>query len=58
MGKRIDGLDEKIIASAKAEFLREGYLGASLRQIAQGAGVSTASILTMKAIFRRLSQNW
>ncbi len=44
MGKRIDGLDEKIIASAKAEFLREGYLGASLRQIAQGAGVSTASI--------------
>lgn len=33
MGKGIEGLDEKIIASAKAEFLREGYLGASLRQI-------------------------
>lgn len=44
MGKRIEGLDEKIIASAKTEFLREGYLGASLRQIAQGAGISTASI--------------
>ena len=46
MAKRIEGMDEKIVASAKAEFLRKGYHGASLRKIAQGAGTSTASIYT------------
>ena len=44
MRKGIEGLDEKIITSAKAEFLENGYLGASLRKIAKRAGISTSSI--------------
>lgn len=44
MAKRKKGIDEKIIASAKTEFLREGYFGASLRKIAAGAGTSTGAI--------------
>lgn len=44
MANQIKNLDKKIITSAKVEFLRAGYHGASLRQIALGAGTSTASI--------------
>ncbi len=35
---------DKLIATAKAEFLRCGYQKASLRTIAQAAGVSTGSV--------------
>ena len=44
MANQIKNLDKKIITSAKVEFLRAGYHGASLRQIALGAETSTASI--------------
>lgn len=46
MANRIQCLDKKIIASAKKAFLRDGYVGASLRQIAKDAGTSTSSIYT------------
>lgn len=46
MASRIEGFDEKILACAKEEFLEKGYTDASLRTIAQNAGVSTSTIYT------------
>lgn len=46
MASRIEGFDEKILACAKEEFLGEGYTDASIRTIAQNAGVSTSTIYT------------
>lgn len=46
MASRIEGFDEKILACAKEEFLEKGYANASLRTIAQNAGVSTSTIYT------------
>ena len=43
---RIEGFDEKILACAKEEFLEKGYTDASIRTIAQNAGVSTSTIYT------------
>lgn len=44
MAKQIEGVSERILACAKAEFLDKGYTDASLRAIAAAAGTSTNSI--------------
>ncbi len=44
MTKQIEGVSEKIIACAKAEFLEKGFGEASLRRIAAKAGTTTGSI--------------
>lgn len=44
MAKQIEGVSERILACAKAEFLDKGYTEASLRAIAAAAGTSTNSI--------------
>ena len=46
MAKRTEGFDEAILQHAKQEFLENGYENASLRTIAQNAGVSTSTIYT------------
>ena len=46
MASRVEGFDEKILACAKEEFLEKGYTDASIRTIAQNAGVSTSAIYT------------
>lgn len=46
MASRVEGFDEKILLCAKEEFLEKGYADASLRTIAQNAGVSTSTIYT------------
>lgn len=44
MAKQIEGVSERILACAKAEFLDKGYTDASLRTIAAAADTSTNSI--------------
>lgn len=44
MARQIEGVSERILACAKAEFLDKGYTEASLRVIAAAAGTSTNSI--------------
>lgn len=44
MAKKIEGVYERILESAKKEFLDNGYVDASLRTIASNAGTSTNSI--------------
>lgn len=44
MAKQIEGVYERILESAKAEFLLNGYVDASLRTIASNAETSTNSI--------------
>lgn len=44
MAKQIEGVSERILACAKAEFLEKGYTKASLRTIAAAANTSTNSI--------------
>ena len=44
MAKQIEGVSERILACAKAEFLDKGYTDASLRSIAAAAETSTNSI--------------
>lgn len=44
MAKQIEGVSERILECAKAEFLDKGYTDASLRTIAAAAGTSTNSI--------------
>ena len=44
MAKQIEGVSERILCCAKAEFLDKGYTDASLRVIAAAAGTSTNSI--------------
>ena len=46
MANRIEEFDEKILLCAKDEFLDKGFADASLRTIAQRAGVSTSTIYT------------
>ena len=46
MALRDHSLDEKIIAAARDEFLEKGYMGASLRKIAERAGVTVGAIQT------------
>lgn len=46
MAKQIEGVYEKILHCAKAEFLSKGYNDASLRTIAENANTSTSSIYT------------
>ena len=46
MASRIEEFDEKILLCAKEEFLGKGYTDASIRTIAQNAGVSTSTIYT------------
>lgn len=46
MASRIEGFDEAILYHAKNEFLEKGFEEASLRTIAQNAGVSTSTIYT------------
>lgn len=46
MASRVEGFDEKILLCAKTEFLEKGFADASLRTIAQNAGVSTSTIYT------------
>ena len=44
MAKQLEGVSERILACAKAEFLDKGYTDASLRAIAAAAETSTNSI--------------
>ena len=44
MAKQIEGVSERILTCAKAEFLDKGYTDASLRNIAAAANTSTNSI--------------
>lgn len=44
MAKQIEGVSERILTCAKAEFLDKGYTDASLRAIASAAETSTNSI--------------
>ena len=44
MAKQIEGVAERILSCAKAEFLDKGYTDASLRTIAAAAETSTNSI--------------
>lgn len=44
MAKQIEGVSERILNCAKAEFLDKGYTDASLRSIAAAASTSTNSI--------------
>ena len=44
MAKQIEGVSERILSCAKAEFLDKGYTDASLRTIAAAAQTSTNSI--------------
>lgn len=44
MRKRVEGVQEKILACGREEFLEKGYTEASLRTIAEKAGTSTNSI--------------
>ena len=46
MASRKEGYDERIIECAEKEFLEKGYNDASLRRIANSAGVSTSTIYT------------
>jgi AcrR family transcriptional regulator len=46
MASRTEGFDEVILRYAKEEFLEKGFADASLRTIAQNAGVSTSTIYT------------
>lgn len=46
MASRVEGFDEAILIHAKKEFLEKGFAEASLRTIAQNAGVSTSTIYT------------
>lgn len=46
MALRDYSLDDKIITSAFAEFSAKGYMGASLRKIAEKAGVTVGAIQT------------
>lgn len=46
MANRVEEFDEKILVCAKKEFLEKGYAEASIRTIAQNAGVSTSTIYT------------
>lgn len=46
MAKQREGVYERILECAGAEFLEKGYGEASLRRIAQAAGTSTGSIYT------------
>lgn len=46
MALRNHSLDDKITASARKEFLEKGYTGASLRKIAEKAGVTVGAIQT------------
>ncbi len=44
MSNRDTSLDPKILESAKCEFLENGFINASLKRIAQNAGVTTGAI--------------
>ena len=46
MARQIEGVYEKVLECAKAEFLEKGFKDASLRIIAQKADTSTSSIYT------------
>lgn len=46
MALRDHSLDEKIITAAREEFLEKGFSGASLRKIAEKAGVTVGAIQT------------
>ena len=46
MANRVEGFDEAILHHARNEFLEKGFNDASLRIIAQNAGVSTSTIYT------------
>ena len=46
MALRDHTLDDKITAAARSEFLEKGFAGASLRKIAENAGVTVGAIQT------------
>lgn len=46
MARRDHSLDDKITAAARCEFSEKGYTGASLRKIAEKAGVTVGAIQT------------
>jgi len=46
MAKQIEGVSDRLLEIAQAEFLQKGFAEASLRTIAENAGTSTGSIYT------------
>ncbi len=46
MAVKNHSLDDRIVEAATAEFLARGFRGASLRQIAQRAGITTGALYT------------
>lgn len=46
MAKQIEGVSDRLLEIAQAEFLQKGFTEASLRTIAENAGTSTGSIYT------------
>lgn len=46
MAKQMEGVTDKLLSSAKKEFLEKGFKDASLRVIADNANTSTSSIYT------------
>lgn len=46
MARRDHSLDDKIVTAAREEFSEKGYAGASLRKIAEKAGVTVGAIQT------------
>ena len=44
MKKETDELNEKILESARSEFLANGYQDASLRRICRAAGLTTGAL--------------
>lgn len=60
MALRDHSLDDKITAAARSEFLEKGFAGASLRRIAENAGVTVGAIQiryrSKDALFQSLLQ--
>lgn len=60
MALRDHSLDDRITAAARSEFLEKGFAGASLRKIAENAGVTVGAIQTRyrskDELFRSLLQ--
>ncbi len=58
MARQIKGVSQRVLDCAREEFLKKGFLDASLREIAQAAATSTGSIYTRfgdkEGLFRAL----
>ena len=55
MAKRVEGVTEKLLESAKNEFLSKGYENASLQAIAEKADSSKGAILSLIHISSKIT---